>query len=189
MSKSAVLKKSVLGLMLVYVFAIGAIWLDGYTSGYENAEYAVVLGNQVFPSGEPSPRLKARLLRAKTLYDEGVVSRILVSGGFGKEGHDEATVMRQFLEQNGIPSEHIQVDSCGHNTRFTAQNSLRWLKGNQQSPVIVVSQLYHLSRTKMAFRQLGFERVGGAWPDFFERRDIYASIREVLAWLKYWVVY
>jgi hypothetical protein len=37
----------------------------------------------------------------------------------------------------------------------------------------------------MAFQQAGFQQVGAAYPDYFERRDIYASVRELPAWLSY----
>ena len=51
---------------------------------------------------------------------------------------------------------------------------------------IVVSQLYHVSRAKMAFEQEGFTHVGSAYPRYFERRDVYASLRELPAWVSYW---
>ena len=41
------IKKTLLILMPLYFLGIVAIWLDGATIGYEKAEYAVVLGNQV----------------------------------------------------------------------------------------------------------------------------------------------
>lgn len=178
------IKKTLLILMPLYFLGIVAIWLDGATIGYEKAEYAVVLGNQVYPSGEPSERLKARLNRAAELLRDGTVQKIIVSGGFGKEGHDEATVMQQYLETQGIPSTAVMADSFGNNTRMTAQNARHWIKIDQS--VIVVSQLYHVSRAKMAFEQEGFQQVGTAYPSYFEWRDVFASIRELAAWVDYY---
>jgi vancomycin permeability regulator SanA len=180
--------KSIKTLALItfaYFLSVGIIWLDGMDSGYQRSDYAVVLGNQVEISGQPSERLAARLGEAKELYRKRMVKKIIVSGGTGKEGYDEARVMRNYLVKHGVPSRKIIVDSKGVNTHSTAQNSKRWI-GKKQS-VIVVSQLYHLSRSKMAFHNAGFTNVGAAYPDFFEKRDIFASIREVLAWSLYWV--
>ena len=178
------IKKSLLIFALLYFLGIAAIWLDGATTGYEKSEYAVVLGNQVYPSGEPSERLKARLERAAELFRNGTVQKIIVSGGLGKEGHDEAAVMKRYLETQGIPAVAVIADSYGNNTHLTARNAKQW--ANTAKPIIVVSQLYHVSRTAMAFEQEGFTQVGTAYPDYFEGRDMYASLRELLAWVSYW---
>ncbi|WP_287605084.1 YdcF family protein [Thiothrix sp.] len=178
------LRKIIPLLILLYFFGIAAIWLDGATTGYEKSEYAVVLGNQVYPSGEPSERLKARLERAAELFRDGTVQKIIVSGGLGKEGHDEATVMKQYLETQGIPAVAVIADSYGNNTRLTAYNTKQW--ANTAKPIIVVSQLYHVSRAAMAFGQEGFTQVGTAYPHYFEERDVYASLRELPAWISYW---
>lgn len=178
------LRKIISLLILLYFLGIAAIWLDGATTGYEKSEYAVVLGNQVYPSGEPSERLKARLERAAELFRDGTVQTIIVSGGLGKEGHDEAVVMKRYLETQGIPAAAVIADSYGNNTHLTARNAKQW--ANTAKPIIVVSQLYHVSRTAMAFEQEGFTQVGTAYPDYFEGRDVYASLRELLAWISYW---
>ena len=175
--------KSLAFIALMYGLGIAAIWWDGAQSSYQPAEYAVVLGNQVYRNGQLSKRLQARVNRSAELYRQGTVKRIIVSGGIGKEGQDEALAMRDFLVQQGIPFNAIVTDSKGANTQLTAQNALQWASPEQ--PIIVVSQLYHLSRTKMAFQQAGFQQVGAAYPDYFERRDIYASVRELPAWLSY----
>lgn len=182
------LKKTFFLLIACYLLAIIAIWVDGAISSHKTANYAIVLGSKVHPSGEPSARLQARLLRAAELYQNKQVKKIIVSGGTGKEGHDEAVVMQRFLIKQGIAEDHILVDSYGYNTRMTANNARRLVNHKEKRSIIVVSQLYHLSRTKMAFRQAGFYHIGSAYPNYFEWRDIYSSFREVAAWLKYWII-
>jgi len=171
--------------LFAYLLSIGIIWLDGMETDYKKADYAVVLGNQVYTSGKPSDRLKASLSAAKKLYRKHKVKKIIVSGGIGREGHDEAVVMKKYLVKQGVPSRKIIVDSDGYNTHKTAQNSKKWI--NPKQSLIVVSQLYHLSRSKMAFHHAGFKKVGAAYPDYFEKRDVYASLREVFAWTFYWL--
>ncbi len=53
------------------------------------SDVIVVFGNKVELSGVPSPRLEARLDRALSLYNAEQAPCVLVSGGVGKEGHDE----------------------------------------------------------------------------------------------------
>jgi uncharacterized SAM-binding protein YcdF (DUF218 family) len=54
--------------------------------------------------------------------------------------------------------------------------------------VIVVSQFYHISRSKLAFRKAGIESVGGAHSKFYELRDVYSLFREFFGYYKYLAV-
>ena len=38
----------------------------------------------------------------------------------------------------------------------------------------------------MAFEQEGYQEIGTAYPLYIEWRDIYASLRELPAWISYW---
>lgn len=67
---------------------------DGLNDELEVVDVAVVLGNKVELNGQPSDRLQARLDKAVKLYEEDFFKYIIVSGGKGKEGLDEAEVMR-----------------------------------------------------------------------------------------------
>ncbi|MGB2926023.1 MAG: YdcF family protein [Limnothrix sp.] len=168
-----------------FSLAVGALYIDGARSEIQQANFAIVYGNQVQPDGVPSPRLQARLDKALQLFETGQVANVLVSGGVGKEGHDEAVVMAQYLQDAGVPKNRLVVDSQGNNSHLTAVNSAELL-GTEKS-VIAVSQLFHLSRAKLSLRNAGFESVGSAYPMFVEGRDIYSTFREIPAWLKYWV--
>src|SRR5215207_9219905 len=81
---------------VVYIVA------DGLTDEIERADAAVVLGNTVERDGQPSERLKARLEKAVELYEKNLVGVIIVSGGFGAEGFEEADVMRDYLVSKNI---------------------------------------------------------------------------------------
>src|SRR4051812_7466681 len=71
------------------------------------ADVAIVLGSKVETNGTPSPRLKARLERAIELYQAKLFPYVIVSGGTGREGYNEAEVMRGYLMAHGIPFENI----------------------------------------------------------------------------------
>ena len=88
----------------------------GFREDVFTADAAVVLGNQVFPDGTPSARLAARLDRAVRLYREGACPMIIVSGGVGKEGVDEAVAMAEYLFRHGLPQQSVVIDSSGFNT-------------------------------------------------------------------------
>ena len=150
------------------------------------ADAAVVPGNQVFPTGVPSPRLAARLEKALKLYNDGICPVIIVSGGIGKEGIDEAKAMASWLFQRGVPRSAVVIDSSGVNTAATARFASRWLGENNGSSIIVVSQFFHLPRTMLAIKKQGIPSIGAAYADYYEWRDIFSVFREVPALIAYY---
>jgi len=151
----------------------------------EKADALVVLGNQVGSDGKPSLRLQARLDKAILLYRQGYAPVIIVSGGMEPNGFDEALVMKTYLLQNDILEKNIYLDDQGINTYSTARNVSILLKSKGWDSVIVVSQFYHLARTKLAFEKFGEPVVYSAHADFFEPRDFYSLGREVIALVDY----
>lgn len=161
------------------------IVIDGLNDELKSADMAVVLGNKVELNGQPSKRLQSRLDKAVELYDEGYFNFIIVSGGLGKEGFDEAKVMKNYLTNQGISDDKIIEDSNGYNTYMTAENSRLVMDELDLKSVMVISQYFHITRTKLAFKKLGFEKVYSAHSGVFEYRDVYSIIREFPAYYKY----
>jgi vancomycin permeability regulator SanA len=146
------------------------------------ADLGVVLGNKVNEDGTLSQRLTQRLACGLALYRGGRVRRLLVSGGLGKEGFYEGTKMRDYLRAHGVPDSAIIVDNAGNTTQQTVRNTAQLQPVLHFRSVLVVSQFYHISRTKLLFRQAGFMAVSGASPVYFEWRDIYSLLREFVAY-------
>lgn len=161
------------------------IVIDGLSDNTNSVDVGVVLGNKVELDGKPSERLKSRLDKALELYDEGYLKYIIVSGGLGKEGFDEAKVMKSYLIDNKVPEEHIILDSKGNNTFMTAENSKTIMKENKLKSVMIITQYYHVTRTKLAFKKVGFDKVYSAHAEKFEIRDCYSLVREFFAYYKY----
>ena len=157
----------------------GLIVADGLTDDIRHSDVAVVLGSKVNPDGTPSPRLAARLGRALELYRGGWTPRILVSGGTGVEGVPEGTAMKRWLVARGVPDAAVIVDDQGVDTRATARNAADLMRAHDLRTAIVVSQYFHIPRTKLAFAQEGLPGVGSAHPDYFEARDLYSLAREI----------
>ena len=158
------------------------IMYDGLSDNGKNADLAVILGNKVNEDGTLSKRLEMRLKTGVQLFKAGRIKRVLVSGGLGKEGFYEGDKMKDFLVLHGVPDSLIIVDNFGNNTRVSVDNSLALKKQIHFNSLIVVSQYFHVTRTKKLFRDKGFKNVSSASPDYFEWRDIYAVVREFPAY-------
>ncbi|PQA95203.1 hypothetical protein B0A69_07105 [Chryseobacterium shigense] len=158
------------------------IVIDGLTDKNMHADIAVVLGNTVHEDGTLSERLEKRMECGLNLYRYGRVKKILVSGGLGKEGFYEGDKMKEYLIKNKVPDSIIIVDNFGNNTLATVNNTLKLKDSLNFKSLIVVSQYFHLTRTKMLFRKQHFKNVSSTSPQYFEFRDIYSLLREFVAY-------
>ena len=171
-------------LSIVIILSIGfAAWLaaSGLSAKPSAADVAIVFGNKVNPDGRPSARLAARLGTARRLYEQRLVGHVIVSGGFGKEGFDEAAVMKRYLAAAGVPDTAILVDSQGLNTTRTARNAGMLMRERGWATADLVTQYFHVARARWACRREGIRVVGAQAPRFFEPRDLYSLAREVIA--------
>lgn len=165
-----------LGWLLVHTCYV---LLDGFRAPQLPADVAVVLGSRVQRNGTPSSGLERRLQRAQELYHRHNVKAIIVSGGRGSEGFEEADVMRDVLIRYRVPPSAIILDRLGNNTRLTAIHSREIMEARQWRSAVVVSQYYHVPRAKLALRQEGIPAVSGAAAQYrFAWSDPVSLIRE-----------
>lgn len=148
----------------------------------KNADCILVLGCQVKADGSPSHMLQDRLERAIELYNnQGIRTKLLMSGDHGTEGYNEVATMRQYALDRGVPSQDIFMDHAGFST-YESLYRAKHIFGAQK--VIIVTQKYHLYRALYIAWALGLD-AEGVDADY---RSYYGQlgreIREVLARVK-----
>ena len=180
--------KKGLGLLaIIFLFHFLFISIYGLTTKAQKADLIVILGTKVDTTGIPSLRLQKRLNEGLELYKQGLSGKIMVSGGIGIEGFDEAEVMAEYLIQRGIDSANVFRDSLGINTFASATNCKQILQTEKIESVIIVSQYFHLFRSKIGFQKMGISKVSAQGPAYFEWRDFYSITREI-AGMYYYLV-
>ena len=183
------IKKLLLASLLLITgsFLLGAVLIvaDGLRDDIHPADVAIILGNTVESDGRPSARLRARLDKAVELYREGLFQHVIVSGGIGVEGFNEAEVMKSYLVSQGVPGGCIIADGEGATTSLTARNAARVMKEQGWQSALVVSQYFHISRTRLAVESYGVRPVYSAHAEYFELRDVYSIAREVIGYGAY----
>jgi vancomycin permeability regulator SanA len=162
-----------------------AIIVAGVNDDLHAADLAVVLGSKVNSDGQPSLMLRARLDHAVALYRKGYFKLVLVSGGRGKEGYDEAVVMGKYLAANGVPGPLILEDHDGTTTWMTAKNTARIMGERHLKSVLVVSQYFHMARCRLALEKFGIGTVYTSHAPFWSVRDFYSVPREAVGYLAY----
>ena len=145
------------------------------------AEAILVLGAQVYESGQVSPILRDRLSMGLQLYQLGVAPKLLVSGDHGREDYDEVNAMRRFLEKKGVPARDIFMDHAGFDTY---DSMIRARDVFQVKKVVVVTQYFHLVRALYIARALRLECQGVSSDLSRYSAQTYFQGRELLARIK-----
>jgi len=164
-----------------------AICVDGLRDRIGKADVGVVLGNKVETNGMPSARLAARLDKAVELYRRREFPVVIVSGGRGREGYDEGIVMRDYLIGKGVPAASIIVDLHGDTTMRTAENGAAIMRTRGYRSAFLISQYFHISRTRLAFSRCGIDATYNAHARYFEARDLLAIPRDAIGYVSYLV--
>ncbi len=144
-------------------FPVAQVFFFGETDYRREAAVAVVFGAQVHDDGRLSTSLRDRMDTAIELYQSGMARKLLVSGGVGESGHNEAFVMRDAAIAAGVPAEDVLVDGNGVNTEATVRNTRALVAGtsadaNGEPPTLLaVSQFYHLPRIKLTYARAGYD--------------------------------
>lgn len=143
-------------LLLAVAFPLAHVYFFGTTDYRRPAEVAVVFGAKAYASGALSQSLEDRVRTSAELYNDGLVERLVMSGGVGESGADEAEAMATRARALGVPAGAITLDHEGDNTDLTVANTTAMFAADGTRSVLVVSQFYHLPRIKMAYRAAGW---------------------------------
>lgn len=148
-------------------------------------DVAIIYGAEVYPSGKPSPYLRARLDRGVELYRAGKAKVFIVSGDNADAHNHEATNMKKYLVAQGVPADQVVEDAYGLDTYDTC---VRARKVFGVDSALLVSQRYHLPRAVATCRSVGVDAVGVGdvsvkqtsqrW-DEFARRELGANVKMV----------
>ncbi len=118
----------------------------------------LVLGTSKYLSnGMVNPYFKYRMQTAAELYHNGKIKHILVSGDNHLKGYDEATDMRDYLVQLGVPEYCITMDYAGFRT-FDSVVRAREVFGLNK--MTIISQEFHNQRAVFLCNKLGIEAIG-----------------------------
>jgi uncharacterized SAM-binding protein YcdF (DUF218 family) len=148
------------------------------------ADWLIVFGAAILPTGQPSGSLLRRLQGALAISRGLENPAFMVTGGAGGFGPPEAHVMRDWLLAQGVPAARILVDDQSTDTLDSAVVCARLLKPVTDR-VIVCSSGYHNPRCAVLLRMLGFRTsvrpVPSDLPSLGLAKFVFQVCREVVA--------
>lgn len=176
------------------LFPVAQMAFFGTTDYRRPADAAVVFGARVYADGTPSPLLADRIATAVDLYRSGDVGLVVMSGGDGADGFNEASVMRDVAINAGVDPADVVVDPAGVTTDATVANTIAWASDAFGSVpldrvrLIAVSQAYHLPRIQLTFAAAGIDVLTVPAVDPLPIREMpLLMAREVPAFWSYYV--
>jgi SanA protein len=155
--------------------AFAAPFMAENSRALPDVQVALVLGAApIGPEGGPNRYFERRLDAAATLWRDGKVKYLLVSGDRHGGDYDEPTAMRSGLIGRGVPAEVVYRDFAGVRTRDSV---LRAEEIFGQKRLIIVSQRFHLARAIFLAREEGVDAWGMVARDVDRPYSIFTTLR------------
>lgn len=195
--KSSFIKNifSVLIILLLFLVLI-IIYIDNisYTSGRwtikkSEENIAVVLGAAVWTGNIPSPTLSSRIDKALELLEQGIVGKIVFTGGKAPGELPEAEVAYEYARVKGVDTSKVIIETS---TSSTA-DQIKWIKNNLlkegklPADIILISDAYHLPRAIEISKFINLDvKVAESTHKLDFKDKFYNKLRESIALFNFW---
>jgi SanA protein len=141
---------------------------------------AIIFGAGLRRDGTPTAILKDRVQTAVQLYQQGKVTKLLMSGDNRFVNYNEPESMRQYALDLGVPDEDIVLDYAGRRTYDTCYRANAIF---QVDSAILVTQNFHLPRALFFCNSFGVASTGVEANNIYFRKisRLYWNTRELFA--------
>jgi uncharacterized SAM-binding protein YcdF (DUF218 family) len=160
-----VLAAAAVGATVLSLYGAVQIVRQGNLDEARPADAIVVLGAAQY-DGVPSAVFAARLDHAIALYQQGLASVFVVTGGKLKgDRHTEAETAATYAEGHGVPAEAIVGENTGRDTLESLEAVGAILRSRHLSSAIFVSDRTHMLRVLRMATDQGLTAWGSPTPD------------------------
>jgi uncharacterized SAM-binding protein YcdF (DUF218 family) len=150
------------------------------------ADVIVIFGAAQY-AGHPSPVYKARLDHGYELFDKGMASMVITTGGAGQDPEfSEGGVGRDYLLRRGVPEKSLIAETQGSDTAQSAERVGNIMRVNGMHRCIAVSDAYHVFRIRALLEREGVEVEVAPRPEsrpHSVRERFWAVMREATSYL------
>ena len=138
--------------------AIG-IWNHGKEDEKAQSDVAIVLGASIWEDGV-SPVYRERINHAITLYEDGFVDYIILTGGFGEGSYkSDSQVAKEYALSQGVPEEIILIEEKSTITEENLEFSKEIMIENDLETAIIVSDPLHMKRAMLMAEDYGINAL------------------------------
>lgn len=128
------------------------------------ADVAIVLGAATYDE-EVSPVYRERINHGITLYNEGYVEKLIVTGGIaGGNNKSDAYAAKQYAISQGVPEADILTEDMSAITQENLKNAKMIMDDNGYSTAIIVSDPLHMKRSMLLAKDAGIDAYSSPTP-------------------------
>jgi uncharacterized SAM-binding protein YcdF (DUF218 family) len=158
------LRISLIMLMVYLSFLAKDIYSFSLVNNVASADVAVVMGATVFRN-RPSPVFRERINHAINLYRQGTVQYLIFTGGLaGNDELAESEAAREYAIAQGIPEEHIFIETESYNSCLNLLEAKRIMEENNMDRALIVSDPLHMKRTMWLAETIGLDALSSPTP-------------------------
>ncbi|HYP59554.1 MAG TPA: YdcF family protein [Thermomicrobiales bacterium] len=151
---------AILAICLLGGSLVVAIYMAARSDQERHADAIVVMGAAQF-DGRPSAVLKARLDTTYQVWKDGVAPVIIVTGGkMPGDRFTESEASRDYLVDRGVPEEAILLENEGRTSQSSLQRVGTIARDHHIHSVVIVSDGFHLFRSKLIADRNGLDAFG-----------------------------
>ena len=140
----------------IYIFVFSRTSLEYFYRSDRVFDFGVVLGAAVWNKNEPSPIFQGRLDKAASLFKNGTIKNIFLTGSNAPGELTEASVGKNYLINLDIPSNKIYTEE---KTTSTIEQ-IHFIKNNlisKNESLCVISDAFHLPRVREIAHFIGLD--------------------------------
>jgi len=182
-----ILAGTLLALAVLFAIYLGSVTVRIHHQSTRDesrpADVIMILGAAEY-RGRPSPVLKARLEHGLELWQRRLAPLILTTGGAGGDPQfTEGEVARDYLVQQGVPSEAIIVEKEGGSTFESTTVAAEIMRRMGLKSCILVSDGYHIFRAKKMLESRGIRAYGSPRPSSARPDGWWLYIRQAVGYV------
>ncbi|GAB4437071.1 MAG: YdcF family protein [Anaerolineae bacterium] len=153
-----------LSIMVTVNYLAWTIYAYPSTAAPVQADAAIVLGAAAW--GErPSPVFRERINHAITLYERGMVRKLIFTGAQADPSEPaEALVAQQYALERDIPAADILIETHSHSTQENLYYARQVAQAHHLSRLLIVSDPLHLKRAVLIAQDLGMDAYPAPTP-------------------------
>jgi uncharacterized SAM-binding protein YcdF (DUF218 family) len=151
-----------------------------------SADAIVVFGAAEY-AGRPSPVYRARLDHAFELFQRGIASVVITTGGAAADpSFSEGGVGHDYLMHRGIAESSLIAETQGSDTAQSAARIGVIMRANHLHSCVAVSDAYHVFRIRKLLQHEGMQVYVSPRPDsrpHSQRQRAEAVLREAVSYM------
>ncbi len=148
-------------LVLAIIVSVWVLYLAGDIIAFSTvnetpqSDVAIVLGAAIWKNS-PSPVFEERIKHAITLYQQGLITKILLTGGVGSgKQYAESEIARHYALKQGIHHSDILIETISKTTQQNLLEAQKLLQLHARQSAILVSEPLPMRRATVMAEDIG----------------------------------